>query len=76
MKENSTQPAKIQHDVKAEFLNSKQVARVCSVTPRTVTNYRNKGLISFYKIGNSVFYRVEDVQDLLERIFVNRRRAT
>ncbi|MES2568106.1 MAG: helix-turn-helix domain-containing protein [Bacteroidota bacterium] len=75
MKENYSKPFKIKHDVNAEFLNSKQVAKVCSVTTRTVTNYRNKGLLSFYKIGNSVFYRIEDVQDLLEHFFVHKRRA-
>ena len=73
MKENSKKKDMIQHDINTVFVNSKQMAKMCFVTTRTITNWRNKGLISFYQIGNSVFYRVEDVQELLGTVFVSRR---
>jgi excisionase family DNA binding protein len=43
------------------LLTSKQVSSLLNVSPRTLANYKAKGLIPFYQLGRVVRYRYSDV---------------
>lgn len=43
------------------FLTTEEVATILRVSKRTLYNYREYGLLSGYKIGNSIRYRSDEV---------------
>jgi excisionase family DNA binding protein len=52
------------------FLTEQEVARILRVAPGTVRNCRQRGEITFLRLGirrGRVLYRVDDVQDFIER---------
>ena len=52
-----------------EWLTNKRVCEMLSVTPKTMQNYRDKGIIPFAKVGSRIFYRRNDINTLLESNF-------
>lgn len=59
LKEFSGQPIK-------KWLRSSDVRKMLGVSPGTLQNLRVNGTLAFSKIGGLVFYRYEDVVNLLE----------
>lgn len=55
----------------SKFLSKKEVAELLGVTPITVFNYTQRGLLKSYKIGNSkTFYKKDEVLKSLTEIQV------
>lgn len=52
-----------------EHLNSERVCNILNVKPRTLQTYRDSGKIGFAQIGRKIFYRINDVDKLLEELF-------
>lgn len=48
------------------WLTNKEVCEILSVTPRTLQNYRDNGIISFSKVGSKIYYRLTDLENHLE----------
>lgn len=48
------------------FLDKEEVAKLFSVTVRTIDQWRGKGLLPYYKIGGLVRFRLNDVQAHLD----------
>ena len=50
------------------FVDSKEISRLTSISPRSLERLRSDGTIPFYKIGRRmVRYRLEDVKAALEK---------
>lgn len=47
------------------WLNTKEAAIALGVTPRSVQNYRDQGMLPFSQIGRVIRYRAQDIQDFL-----------
>jgi excisionase family DNA binding protein len=56
------------------WVDSKELSRLTSISPRSLERLRSDGTIPFYKIGQRmVRYRLDDVKDALEKTkFCNR----
>lgn len=48
------------------YLDKEEVAKLFSVTVRTIDQWRGKGLLPYYKIGGLVRFRLLDVQAHLD----------
>lgn len=59
LKELSSQPNK-------KWLKSSDVRKMLGVSPGTLQNLRVNGTLAFSKIGGLVFYRYDDIVNLLE----------
>lgn len=47
------------------FLDGKEVCRLLRIEMRTLTEYRSKGIIAFYKLGGKALYRQSDIEKVL-----------
>ncbi len=52
--------------VKDELLSETEEAKRLRVHPRTMVNWRARGLVPYYKIGRRILYRSSDVDKVLE----------
>lgn len=50
----------------SRWLSNSEACEFLGVTTRTLQNYRDKGLLSYSKIGSRIFYQVGDLEDLLK----------
>lgn len=63
--ENSTQ--KYTPIFKGEqWLDNQEVCLMMNITKRTLQNYKNKGLLPYSKLNRKNYYKLSDVQALLE----------
>ena len=49
------------------YLTGEEVCSQLRLSTRTLQEYRNAGILPFYKIGGKIFYKQSDVQIMLER---------
>jgi hypothetical protein len=47
------------------WLRSKEVRKMLSISPGTLQNLRITGSVSFTKLGNLYYYKLEDIETLL-----------
>ena len=50
-----------------KWLRSSEVRKLLGISPGTLQNFRIKNLLPYKKIGGMVFYKYEDLEELLER---------
>lgn len=64
-----------QHNIctMSDFIKKSDVAKIGSVSIRTVENWTKNGLLPYLKIRGVVRYRRQDVEDALEAFIVNPR---
>jgi hypothetical protein len=48
-------------------LNNPQFMELMGISIETAQMWRDKGIVSYIKIGNKIYYRISDIQELLER---------
>ena len=51
------------------WLSNSEACDFLEVTPRTMQNYRDNGIISFSKVGSKIYYRISDLEIHLESNF-------
>ncbi|MBF1391498.1 MAG: helix-turn-helix domain-containing protein [Prevotella histicola] len=49
------------------YLSSEEVCSHLRLSTRTLQEYRNSGMLPFYKIGGKILYKQSDIQTMLER---------
>ena len=49
-----------------QWLKSVEVRRMLNISPGTLQNLRINGTLRFTKIGGMMYYKLEDIQKLLE----------
>lgn len=50
-----------------EILDQQGVLELLKISPRTLVNYRQSGIIPFTRIGGKIYYRKQDILELLEK---------
>jgi hypothetical protein len=49
-----------------EFLDNQEFLQLMHISKRTAQSWRDEGIISFSQVGNKIYYRMSDVQKLLD----------
>lgn len=56
-----------QKDPKDVFLDNQEFLQLMNISKRTAQTWRDDGIISFSQIGSKIYYRMSDVQTLLDK---------
>lgn len=51
-------------------LTEKEVLEMLDISGKTLRNYRNEGMIGYSQIGKKFFYRMKDIQKMLDETYV------
>ena len=54
------------------YLMGREVCERLFVSPRTLQDYRDKGIIPYTQIAGKILYRLSDINSLLKENYVNR----
>lgn len=49
-----------------EIINNEEFLKIFSITSKTALNWRETRLISYSQINSKIYYRVDDVKELIE----------
>ena len=49
------------------FLTDKEVSAWLKVSRRTLQDYRNNGMVSYYQLGGKILYKESDIEKLVMR---------
>lgn len=49
------------------WLRTKEVMEILSISPGTLQNYRINGSIKFSRLGRTIYYSANDIDDLLSQ---------
>jgi hypothetical protein len=49
------------------FIDNQEFIQIMNVSKRTAQSWRDEGIISFSQIGSKIYYRMSDVQSLLDK---------
>lgn len=47
------------------FLTDKEVSAWLKVSPRTLQDYRNNGMVSYYQLGGKILYKESDIEKMV-----------
>ncbi len=47
------------------WVDNEEASTLLRVSKRTLLNYRDKGILGYSQIGKQIYYRLEDIEDLL-----------
>ena len=64
IKRNLTKPTSSNEVV---FIDNQEFIDLMKISPRTAQKWRDEGVIAFSQIGNKIYYRMKDVQFLLDK---------
>ena len=56
-----------QKDPSDIFVDNQEFLQLMNISKRTAQNWRDQGVISFSQVGSKIYYRMSDVQDLLDK---------
>lgn len=51
---------------KEQWLDNQELMKLLKISKRTAQHYRDSGLISFSQVGNKIYYKLSDVEELLK----------
>ena len=49
------------------FLDNQEFLQLMNISKRTAQTWRDEGIVSFSQIGSKIYYRMTDVQKLLDK---------
>lgn len=49
------------------FIDNQEFIQIMNISKRTAQSWRDEGIISFSQIGSKIYYRMSDVQALLDK---------
>ena len=67
MDEISSSLKEKQKEPKDVFLDNQEFLQLMNISKRTAQTWRDEGIISFSQVGHKIYYRMSDVQRLLDR---------
>ena len=56
------------------FLDNSQFIKLMGISQKTAQTWRDTGVVSFSQIGNKIYYRISDIQHLLNDNYIKARR--
>ena len=57
-----------QKNPKDVFVDNQEFLQLMNISKRTAQTWRDEGVVSFSQIGSKIYYRMSDVEKLLEKI--------
>jgi hypothetical protein len=51
---------------KETWLDNQELMQLLKISKRTAQHYRDSGLISFSQVGNKIYYKLSDVEELMK----------
>ncbi len=51
-----------------KWLDNQDVCEILSISKRTLQTYRDNGTLAFSEVGHKMFYRPEDVEQVINRL--------
>ncbi len=54
------------------YLTGKEVCQKLYLAPRTLQDYRDKGIIPYIQIGGKILYKLSDIQRVLDENYINK----
>lgn len=55
----------VQEPPKEKWIDNQEFIQLLKISKRTAQHYRDSGLISFSQIGNKLYYKLSDIEELL-----------
>lgn len=52
---------------KEVWLDNQEFIQLMKISKRTAQHYRDTGMISFSQVGSKIYYRMNDVEELLKK---------
>lgn len=52
---------------KEKWIDNQELLLLLKISKRTAQHYRDTGMISFSQVGNKIYYKLADVEDLLSK---------
>lgn len=52
------------------FIDNQEFLLMMKISKRTAQTWRDEGKISFSQVGNKIYYKLSDVEDLLNKHYV------
>ena len=52
---------------KDKWLDNQELMQLLKISKRTAQHYRDSGIVSFSQVGNKIYYRLSDVETLLNK---------
>ena len=49
------------------YITEQELSKTLKITKRTLIEYRMNGKLPYYKIGGKIYYKEQDIIDILER---------
>ncbi|PQJ17034.1 helix-turn-helix domain-containing protein [Nonlabens tegetincola] len=56
-----------QKNPKDVFVDNQEFLQLMNISKRTAQTWRDQGVVSFSQIGSKIYYRMSDVEKLLEK---------
>jgi two-component sensor histidine kinase len=56
-----------QKNTKDIFLDNQEFVQAMNISKRTAQNWRDEGVISFSQVGGKIYYRLSDIEKMLEK---------
>lgn len=47
------------------WMDNQEVCRQLNISPRTLQDYRNNGIIAYYQLGGKILYKESDIESML-----------
>ncbi len=64
----------LNEDPTSKWIDNQEFCQLLKISPRTAQNYRDNSMIAFSQPGAKVYYRMSDVEAMLENHYVPIRR--
>jgi len=52
---------------KEVWLDNQELMQTLKISKRTAQHYRDSGMISFSQVGNKIYYKLSDVEEMLRK---------
>jgi len=55
------------NQLKEKWLDNQELIQLLKISKRTAQHYRDSGLISFSQVGNKIYYKLSDIEQMLQK---------
>jgi|GEM_PF-157728 len=52
---------------KEKFVDNQEFVRLMKISKRTAQSWRDEKIIAFSQVGNKIYYKIGDIEELLEK---------